>query len=147
MKYQPPYFGTVSLVSYLFLSTINLTGILKSIKPQTFPFHCNLPLGTPSSPAFVLMSMLTVFSRDWFFNLMDLFITSFKLGSITSNRSGIWARATPPPRTHWGGGGVQTGGNIASWYHVFQAIFPFAIHWSNVKIFLSDRIIHRFPRK
>ena len=52
MKYQPSYFGTVSLVSYLFLSTINLTGILKSITPQTFPFHCNLPLGTPSSPAF-----------------------------------------------------------------------------------------------
>ena len=89
MKYQPPYFGTVSLVSYLFLSTINLTSILKSVKPQTFPFHSNLPLGTPSSPAFVLMSMLTVLSRDWFFNLMDLFITSFKLGSITSNRSGI----------------------------------------------------------
>ena len=146
MKYQPPYFGTVSLVSYLFFSTTNLTSILKSVKPQTFPFHCNLPLGTPSSPAFVLMSMLTVLSRDWFFNLMDLFITSFKLGSITSNRSGIWARATPPPpRTHWGG--AQTGGNIASWYHVFQAILSFAIHWSNVKIFLFDRIILRFPRK
>lgn len=147
MKYQPPYFGTVSLVSYFFLSTINLTGILKSIKPQTFPFHCNLPLGTPSSPAFVLMSMLTVLSRDWFF------LISWTCSSPASS----WVRLPaavreyepalppPPPRTHWGG--AQTGGNIASWYHVFQAIFPFAIHWSNVKIFLFDRIIHHFPRK
>ena len=92
MKYQPPYFGTVSLVSYLFLSTINLTGILKSIKPQTFPFHCNLPLGTPSSPTFcvdVNVNSLVKRLIGFFFNLVDLFITSFKLGSTTSRRSGI----------------------------------------------------------
>ena len=90
MKYQPPYFGTVSLVSYLFLSTINLTGILKSIKPQTLPFHCNLPLGTHSSPSFCAdVNVNSLVKRFVFFNLVDLFITSFKLGSTTSNRSGI----------------------------------------------------------
>ena len=90
MKYQPPYFGTVSLVSYLFLSTINLTGILKPIKPQTFPFHCNLPLGTPSSPTFCAdVNVNSLVKRLFFFNLVDLFITSFKLGSTTSRRSGI----------------------------------------------------------
>ena len=66
MKYQPPYFGTVFgvlLVPFHYKSDrhpeLNQT--------SNVSFHCNLPLGTPSYPAFVLMSMLTVLSGDWFF--------------------------------------------------------------------------------